>query len=155
MLVWLTGTINSGKSTVGRLLAEKLGGHYLDCDSLVARDKALYKWVQGTLDAALERMCAAQEPVVADYPLRPVDWEYLHGALPHLRCICLAPPLEVVLTNRGTRELTEDEKERIKQMYATGYNKPPFAELVMNNHGQHPEETTAQILRHLQQKGAN
>ena len=62
-----------------------------------------------------------------------------------IHCVTLSPDLAVALTNRGTRALTEWEKQRIPYHYASGISAPPFGTVVDNTH-QTPEETARQIL---------
>ena len=57
----------------------------------------------------------------------------------------LAPKLEKVLGNRGTRELTDQEKERIKHHYDIGIPNPTFGEII-DNSNQTPQETADYIL---------
>lgn len=52
----------------------------------------------------------------------------------------LSPDIDVVLNNRGNRELKEYEKERIKYHYDVGINNPDFGEII-NNSKQTAEET--------------
>ena len=61
----------------------------------------------------------------------------------------LAPQLDICLQNRGERKLTESEKQRIKQMYSEGYNRPEFSDLVIDNSTQTPIETLKNILYFL------
>lgn len=57
----------------------------------------------------------------------------------------LAPSLEKAITNRGTRELDNQEKERIKYHYEIGIPSPSFGEII-DNTDQSPEETAHYIL---------
>lgn len=57
----------------------------------------------------------------------------------------LSPELEKALTNRGNREITEEEKDRIKYHYEIGINTPSFGEIIDNSE-QTPEETAKIIL---------
>lgn len=63
--------------------------------------------------------------------------------------ITLAPQLDICLQNRGERKLTESEKQRIKQMYSEGYNRPEFSDLIIDNSSQRPIETLKNILYFL------
>ena len=60
--------------------------------------------------------------------------------------ISLAPNIDICLQNRGTRELRENEKTRIKQMYQEGYHCSKFADLIIDNSIQTPQETLQKIL---------
>ena len=63
--------------------------------------------------------------------------------------ITLALQMEICLQNRGTRELDESEKKRIKEMYQEGYHNSKFADLIIDNSKQTPQETLQQILLFL------
>ncbi len=56
----------------------------------------------------------------------------------------LAPRLEKALTNRGTRELDDAEKDRIKHHYNIGITSPKFGEII-DNSDMTPEETSERI----------
>jgi len=60
----------------------------------------------------------------------------------------LAPKLEKALTNRGTRELDDWEKERIQHHYNIGIPNPSFGEII-DNSDQAPEETADHILNKI------
>ena len=52
-------------------------------------------------------------------------------------------------SNRGSRELSEWEKERIKHHYESGINKPQYGSIVIDNTNQTPEETVAEIMKQI------
>ena len=60
--------------------------------------------------------------------------------------ITLAPSLEECLKNRGTRELDDWERNRIKEMYQEGYQNRPFSDLIIRNDNQTPEQTAEIII---------
>ena len=55
--------------------------------------------------------------------------------------ITLAPSLENCLKNRGSRELSEREKQRILEMYQQGYQNPSGADRIICNDRQTPLQT--------------
>jgi len=139
IVVCINGSINSGKSTVARALAARLekarflegddhDGHHLPFDEMVS--------------TAIERLAreirrdAVHERLVMAYPLRDEDFAALDKAARErgatLLVVTLAPPLDVVLGQRGKRVLDAGETERIREMYAEGYHARPFSSLIVD-----------------------
>ena len=85
-------------------------------------------------------------------PLRDEDVERLGAAClrraADLRVVTLAPPIEVALSNRGSRQLRPDEISRSRQMYAEGYATRAFSDLVIGDMTT-PEACARQIARHF------
>lgn len=90
VLIFINGTINSGKSTVASLLSKEI-------------PSSVYK------------------------------------------VITLAPSEETALSKRGDRILTENEKQRISQMYLEGYHKRTFSDLIIKNDFVSAEDTVKKI----------
>ena len=89
------------------------------------------------------------ETIIFAYPIADntyQDWKAMEDKKTHFMNITLAPSLEECLKNRGTRELTDWEKNRIKEMYDEGYQKRPYSNLIINNDHQTPVET-AKIIK--------
>jgi hypothetical protein len=90
--------------------------------------------------------------VVIPYPLSRENYDYIVGALSEINSkiyvFTLAPKLEKALTNRGSRELDNQEKERIKYHYEIGIHNPSFGEIIDNSE-QTPEETVDRIIKLL------
>lgn len=154
--VFVSGPINSGKSTIAALLSRLVPeGRFLDGDDYSPRDQPFEKRIviglarlveAALLEAGKGRM------VVAAYPLSASDWLSASEAFArhHLdaRCVTLAPPLAVALTNRGGRTLSDWERNRIAEMYQLGFTRPSFG-LVFDNSGEMPEATARRIHRAL------
>ena len=62
--------------------------------------------------------------------------------------ITLAPSLETCLQNRGTRELDDWERNRIREMYEEGYQDRPYSDFIINNDNQTPHQT-AEIIKNF------
>ena len=77
------------------------------------------------------------------------EWKSFEDKNTSFTNITLAPSLEVCLTNRGQRELADWEISRIKQMYDEGYHNREFADLIIDNSNQTPQETVDVILMFL------
>lgn len=90
------------------------------------------------------------------YPLSQNNYDYLIDVLKgngDIFVFTLNPKLEVVTKNRGNRELTDWEKERMKHHYSIGINNSTFGE-VIDNTDQTAKETAEVILDFLFLAGA-
>lgn len=155
MIILLNGSINSGKTTVSKQLVQMLPrtAHVEvdDLDDFIAWMPLLESIPLNLANAAAvtRNFAAFGLNVVISSPLRQEDYDYLVRELQPLgvpiHCVTLSPNMEVALTNRGTRELTEWELNRIPQLYAEGISSPLFGITIDNAH-QTPEETAQRIL---------
>ncbi|MDE1975538.1 MAG: hypothetical protein KGI49_03465, partial [Patescibacteria group bacterium] len=158
MIIFLNGSINAGKSTVAKLLAKRLP----DC-ALVEIDalREMIEWmpIDRAVPINLENAVAVirnfvgrKMDVIVPYPLSQKNHDYLTDELKDLdtdiRVFTLAPRLEKALTDRGGRELSDWEKERVKHHYDIGIHSPSFGEII-DNSDQTPEETAVYILKKI------
>lgn len=71
--------------------------------------------------------------VIVPYPLSQKNYEYVMESLKDLdtsiRVFTLAPRLEKAHTNRGARELSDHEKDRIQHHYKIGIPNPSFGQI--------------------------
>jgi hypothetical protein len=161
MIILLSGSINSGKTTVSKQLIQLLPRTaHVEVDILhdfvpwMTLDEAIPLNLQ---NAVAVTRCFVQFGlnVVISYPLPDEDYDYLMGELQPLAVpiftVTLSPALDVALTNRGARELTRWEKQRIPYHYSTGINSPSFGRVIDNTH-QMPEETARLILAMMEDK---
>ena len=161
MIIFINGSINAGKSTVAKILAKELPGMALiEVDAL----REMIEWMplEQTIQINLENAVSliknfsknGLSSIVA-YPLSQKSHDYLMSQLESLNekiyFFTLSPKLEKVLTNRGKRELTGWETERIKHHYERGIHKPDFGETIDNSE-QTPEETAKIILERIKSK---
>jgi len=158
MVIFINGSINSGKSTIAKLLGNKLGNTaILEID----RFHEFLEWmsigeiIPINLKNAVSLIKNYVEfgfNVVMPYPLSQKNYEYLMNNLKDLKTkisiFTLAPKLEKVLTNRGNRELDGLEISRIKYHYEIGIPNPKFGEII-DNTDQTPEETLEIILKKI------
>ena len=163
-IININGPINSGKSTVSKLLKQKLPESlFIEVDDLIS-DKEEIKLNLSREEGWAERLkrldkIIAQEKklqrfknVIFAYPMTGnlyYHWKLWEDENTEFINITLAPSISICLQNRGTRELNEQEKERIKQMYDEGYHSSQFADLIIDNSRQTPPETLQHILLHL------
>ncbi|EKE20675.1 MAG: hypothetical protein ACD_7C00505G0002 [uncultured bacterium] len=164
MIIFINGSINAGKSTVAKLLAEKIK------DTAVVEVDRFHEFIPWmpiaesvliNLENAvlvIRNFYKRGFNVIVPYPLSKRNYEYLMEELKdiaeNISIFTLNPELEEVLKNRGARELTEAEKERIKYHYSVGINKPAFG-TVINNTKQTPGETAEDILSFMNSDNKN
>ena len=158
MIIFLNGSINSGKSTIAKLLLKKLLKTALvEIDTFhemiewMPIDEAVPLNLENAL-TVIRNFISKDLNVIVPYPLSRKNYDYFVAGLKDLdsetHFFTLAPKLERALTNRGTRELTDWEKERIKHHYDIGINRPAFGEII-DNTDQTPEETAKLILNKI------
>ena len=163
-IININGPINSGKSTVSKLLKEKLSQClFIEVDELLT-DSEQEKLKLSREDGWSERLnrlnkIITQEKtikryknIIFAYPITDKShkhWKSWEDKNTKFINITLGPELDICIQNRGTRSLTKQEKERIRQMYQEGYNCPQFADLIIDNSTQTPEETVITILDFL------
>tara|TARA_R110002124_G_scaffold44422_10_gene135549 strand:- start:17171 stop:17659 length:489 start_codon:yes stop_codon:yes gene_type:complete len=155
LVLVLNGPINAGKTTTGRALAAMLAdAHFVDGDDHEAADDAPLAERISASFARIERMIGGAQAavLVIASPLRDEDVERLGAAClrraADLRVVTLAPPIEVALSNRGSRQLRPDEISRSRRMYAEGYATRAFSDLLINDMTT-PEACARQIARHF------
>ncbi len=158
MIIFLNGSINAGKSTISKLLVEKLPSTALvEIDAL--REMIAWMPLHDSIPLNLENAVSVIHNfvkrglnVIVPYPLSQKNYEYMLESLKDLDekmyVFTLAPKLEKTLTNRGSRELVDWEVVRIKEQYEKGIHNPSFGE-VIDNSQQIPEETVNYILNKI------
>lgn len=160
MIIFLSGSINSGKTTTAKLLVKAIPrSAHIEIDDL----RAMVSWMpleesiplnlKNALSLTLN-FIKEEMNVVVTYPLSRDEYEYFNKNLPleiQRFFFTLNPRLDHALTNRGDRELTELEIERINYHYKTGVNDPGFG-ITIDNTMQTPEETLNDILYYIEQR---
>ncbi|MCX6715570.1 MAG: hypothetical protein NT077_00970 [Candidatus Taylorbacteria bacterium] len=155
MIILLNGSINSGKSTVAKLLYKSLTtSALLEIDSFhqmiewMPIDQAVPLNLENAL-SVIRNFSKHNIHTIVPYPLSQKNYGYFKNGLKDLNIpvavFTLAPTLEKALTNRGSRILDEWEKERIKYHYKIGIPTPTFGEIIDNSE-QTPEQTAKYIL---------
>lgn len=155
MIIFINGSINSGKSTVAKILAKELPDVALiEIDTLreMINCMPLEEAIPINLENAIsliENFSRKGLDIIVVYPLSQKNYDYITSKIKDLNeqiyCFTLAPKLKKALTNRGTRDLNEWEIGRIKHHYEIGIHIPTFGE-VIDNSEQSPEETAKIIL---------
>lgn len=158
MIIFLNGSINAGKSTIAKLLVKEIPNTaLLEIDTLremidwMPIDQAVPINLENAV-SVIRNFAARNFNVIVPYPLSQKNYDFVIGKLKDLdteiHVFTLAPKLEKVLTNRGTRELDGSEKDRIKHHYDVGIHNPSFGE-VIDNSEQTPAETAKIILNKI------
>ena len=160
LILNINGPMNSGKSTVSKILVNRLSNAvFIEVDDLMSdsEQEALglslregWKERHKRLNAKLSALKQSQEYeiVIFAYPIADntyQDWKAMEDEKTRFINITLAPSLEMCLKNRGTRELTDWEKKRIREMYLEGYQNRPYSDFIINNDHQTPDETAEVI----------
>ena len=161
LILNVNGPINSGKTTVSKILVNLLpNATFIEVDELMS-DEEEAKLGLSMQDGWAERQKRLNETLLAlkksrqyetvifSYPISENSyktWSSMADENTRFMNITLAPSLEECLKNRGTRELDDWERNRIKEMYEEGYQNRPYSDFIINNDNQTPEET-AEIIK--------
>jgi hypothetical protein len=123
IVIQINGPINSGKSTVGRALANILpDANFIDGDDHgVSEDvPAAIEWAMALTRIERHIEDANCSYLVVAYPIDHASFEQLRSACERRAAgffvVTLSPPLEMALTDRGDRRLTHAERQRIVEM---------------------------------------
>lgn len=151
MLIFINGSINSGKTTTSRLVAKKIGADLIDFDEIrdTIPDFNLKKDVPKVLKLGIEainQLTDLNKDVVANYVLRLKDYNVLIDGLKvrEKHFFTLAPQLEVAQSNRG-KLLNDWQVNRIKHHYDIGVANPNFGQII-DNSNMTLEETAVKII---------
>lgn len=154
ILVYINGSINSGKSTVGSLLAKNLPGtvhvevdelrHFADCLSLAEACPYCLEDAATLARSWLSRGFS----VVVTWPISHCDYAVFERVAADagvaIHGFTLRPALEVATSDRGGRRLTERERTRVREQYRMLHVDPGIG-TVIDNSNQTPAETLAAI----------
>jgi len=137
-IIFINGPIGVGKTTLGRGVAEKLGGIFIDSDDI--RDP-LKTWLAEILSGSrrLVQACTTAlfdtSLVIVAMPLRKREWIFLRAMLQTenitVFCITLAASRDSILAENRGRIFSSDERDRIEEMLFQGYAKRPFSDLII------------------------
>jgi cytidylate kinase len=149
--IWISGSINSGKSTVAKILAKKMKLALIELDvfSEFLPNIPLEDKITINLNLAIEAVKIYNKNgigTVCVYPLSQMDFDYLKKKIKNLTVYTLNLPLDIVLKNRGQRVLNKKEKDRIKYHYSKGINNPKFG-VVIDTENLSPNQIVSLIIR--------
>jgi len=161
MILIFNGPQNSGKSTIAKLLQKQIPQlAHVEVDGL----RRFIYWMDGndafpmSIENALlvaknfakKGMAVVITYIFSDEELKKTEVS-LKETGESVYVFTFSPKLENALTNRGTRELSEYEKSRIKYHYQTGIHKPSIGTII-DNTNQTPEETVKLILSYIEKE---
>ena len=156
MIILLNGCINAGKTTVAQAIVSKTTGlAHVEVDAL--RDFIRWVPLEESIELNLQNAIAVAKNFhakgissIISYPLSRSDLVFIKALLGDetilVHAITLYPGLDKLKTNRGTRELTDWEFNRIGELHAMGIATPDFG-ITIDNSEQTVEETAAEVLR--------
>lgn len=158
MIIFLNGSINAGKTTVARLLAKELPNNALleidvfhEMIEWMPIDKAIPLNLENAV-SVIKNFANGGLNVIVPYPLSQKNYDYMMDSLKDLNTkiyvFTLDPKLEKAVTNRGTRELNDWERERIQHHYNIGIHNPTFGEIIDTSE-QIPKDTSKFILTRI------
>lgn len=140
MLVFISGSINSGKTSTSRALAERLGAVLINVDDLndTIPNFNLATDLDKSMDLAIREInknISEGRDVVANYVVRQKDYDRFENEInaKDRHVITLAPRLEAAQGKRGDRVLSEWEIQRVKHHYDSGIASPLFGYIIDNS----------------------
>lgn len=151
--IFLNGPVGVGKTTLGRALAEEIGGGFIDGDDHSAPNRPWYGSILQTSRSILATGLSVLEnhpSVVIAYPLGCVNWIYHKrkfeeaGIRPLF--VGLRASYEGIVSPMRSREFSIAEQARIKIMLREGYCERPFNDLVIDTDAM-PFDMTVQHLK--------
>ncbi len=152
MLVFISGSINSGKTTTSKALAKKLDAVFINVDDLndTIPNFNLATDLDKSMDLAIKTInkhIDSGKNVVANYVLRKRDYDRLFDEIKTKEqyIVTLAPRLEIAQNKRGERVLTDWEVQRVKHHYDSGIASPDFG-YIIDNSDISVDETVTKIL---------
>lgn len=137
--IFLTGPIGVGKTTLGRTLADRVGGGFIDGDDHSCPDRPWYCSILHTSRAIVRtamEMLETTDTVVIAYPLRCTGWIYFRrrfgdaGVTPLF--VSLRASYASIVDERRGRAFSRQEQDRIRTMLAEGYGERPFSDFVLD-----------------------
>jgi adenylate kinase family enzyme len=139
-LIFISGSINSGKTTTAYALADRIGAVSINVDDLndSIPDFDLATDLDKSMDLAIEAInkgLAQGRDVVANYVVRQKDFDRFKNEIntKEQYVVTLSPRLEIAQSKRGDRELSEWEVSRIKHHYDRGIASPKFGHIIDNS----------------------
>ncbi len=164
MIIFINGSINSGKSTIAKILRKRIKQTVVvEADSFyyfIGDDDDIERiGIENIIPVILKNATSsirvfAEEGynVIVPYPISQKNHDFFVDKLNELKVpmvfFTLAPKLEIALQNRGGRELNDWERKRIIHHYDMGIHSPKFGTII-DNSKQTPDETAEEILQYL------
>lgn len=158
--VWISGSINSGKSTIAAALNKRIRKSVnIECHAL--RHFAYYEKLEDVGEyIAIDALDLAKKwsergflPIINSplYGDCQNIFEYSSKLGLELFIINLIPEKETAMKNRGERELTEKELKRIEYMYDECCIRNPEFGVSINNTNQSVDETVEEVMKTIEE----
>jgi gluconokinase len=162
MIVVMAGVAGSGKTTVGQLLARRLGWAFADGDEfhppanvgkmragLPLTDEDRWPWLRAITDWMAQRAAAGESAVLACSALKRSYRELLRSAHADVRVVFLVIPPEADEVRLGTRQGHFFPRRLLDSQFADlELPQPPEPVLMVSATGT-TEQTAAQVIRLL------
>ena len=157
MIIFLNGSTNAGKSTIAHALCQLIPrSRIVEIDTLIAELSHLSPKLR--LDNGIENGIRLIEEThrnglhsIIPFPLSEAHYNYFMARLQTLSQITfftLDPSHTLAMSNRGARQLTDKERQRITDFYALGLHHPSFG-ITLNTSRHTVQDTTNLILERL------
>lgn len=158
MVIFLAGPINSGKSTIAKLLIQKIPNCvHLEVDKIIEfvdhiDRKDIEVLILENTASLIRDYVKRGLNVVVSYTFADTTYDYVVNRLKDLHqkiyLFTLNPTIEIAMSQRGERKIDQGTAERVKYHYEIGINKLKKGITVDNSH-QTPEETVREILNQI------
>lgn len=159
MIIILNGPINSGKTTVAKILWEKIPNlAHIEIDKV----REFIDWMENkpsweisfsTALSVAKEFLKKDLNVIITYHISDKGYQQIKESLKptdkDIFAFTFLPPIHNTLTNRGTRELNEWEIRRIKETYEKQNHKVSYGETI-DNSLQTPQETADYIFNKVE-----
>jgi len=158
MIIFINGSINTGKTSVAKILAKKIPNTAnVEIDNLhnfidwLEIDKAISINLENAI-LIIKNFAKHGYNVVVPYPLSQNNYKYINHKLSsfseQLYFFTLSPDIKKAQASTKNRKISPWEHNRIQHHYNIGIPKPSFGKII-NNTKQTPEETFNEILSNL------
>lgn len=136
--ILLDGTIGVGKSTMGRGIASRLSGAFLDGDDFKTKGKPWFCSSLSTCRALLKasnKVLEKENIVLIGRPVRCLDWVYFTRHFQRIGVdtflIGLTASYENIIKENRDRKFSQPELERMLEMINEGYGTRNYADFYM------------------------
>lgn len=158
-MLFLNGNMNSGKTTIGKLLEQKIANSiFIDVD-YIAEDYSVYENALTFPEYAelrFNKMLNYIRDIKDDrfYIFGYLFFEYRYKKLVDLLgknflFVTLSPSLDFLLQDKEDRKLKDIEKTKIKYFHELGIHNFPHHGITLDNSAETPQQTADKIARLL------
>jgi cytidylate kinase len=138
-VIFLSGPIGAGKTTLGRELAARLKAVFLDGDDFARPDTPWYACILQTSRGILQAGIAGVEQkgiAVVAYPLGRINWIYFKRSFEdrgvRTTFVSLRAAYASIVNEGRGRLFSAGERQRIQGMIEEGYDARSFSDLIVD-----------------------